>query len=139
VTETLAPFIGTWRLQRTIEDFRDTGTSVFAGEACFEPSPSGLNYVERGRWQSETLSGLTGERRYRWSGDARGKISVFFENGAPFHEFFFQDGSDANGTHFCDPDTYQVFYTFSFPDTWTAVWQVKGPRKDYRSHTTYSR
>lgn len=137
VNETLAPFIGTWRLEREIENYREDSHARFEGAAMLTPEAGGLVYVEEGQWVSDGLLGLSGERRYRWESREDGQISVLFEDGRFFHAFAL--GAAAEAAHFCDPDQYDVAYSFDLPQCWTANWRVRGPRKDYVSQTTYRR
>ena len=66
----------------------------------------------------------------------RDGIAVFFEDGRPFH--WFSDAQSA-ASHDCPPDLYAVSYGFGdWPESWSARWQVSGPRKDYRMESLYS-
>jgi len=41
--------------------------------------------------------------------------------------------------HWCDPDQYDGQYDFSRWPEWRCIWQVRGPRKDYRMTSLYCR
>lgn len=66
-----------------------------------------------------------------------------------FHEIQFDESKlsssliKANGSHFCNPDNYTVNYEFYLKNSelnrWTIEYNVKGPKKDYKMLTCYSR
>jgi hypothetical protein len=126
---TLADFIGTWTLSRSLA--HGDGTQArFEGQARFTPQGDGALYHEAG----DLIMGqgrFHAERSYRWDADLR----VFFDDGRFFHQV-----PDAGGeaAHWCDPDQYDVVYDFSQWPRWQAVWRVRGPRKDYTSTTDYA-
>ena len=127
-------FKGEWRINRQIEDFVASETSSFTGRAEFTPDGDRYAYFERGTLQTAGRL-LLAERRYVWQREDE-EISVLFEDGRPFHRFSLE--GDAEASHFCDPDTYDVNYSFA-ENAWSAVWRVKGPRKDYRMESSYQR
>ncbi|MEO1677103.1 MAG: DUF6314 family protein [Pseudomonadota bacterium] len=133
----IAGLAGVWQLCRAIDDRLGDGPSRFDGEATFTPGEGGLDYVEIGHLVLPDGSTLAGHRAYAWRIVAD-RIHVTFPDGRPFHEF---DPAKAVPTavHLCEPDTYRVSYNFDLPDLWRAVWDVGGPRKDYRMESTYTR
>jgi hypothetical protein len=70
-----------------------------------------------------------------------------------FHELIFsipppeakdsKAGWKATSSHFCTPDTYDVQYEFKFQgvqlNEWVMAYTVKGPQKDYRLRSVYTR
>lgn len=42
-------------------------------------------------------------------------------------------------THHCGDDLYQGRFLFSGRDRWVEIWDVTGPRKNYRSISHYAR
>jgi hypothetical protein len=134
----LDDFAGEWCLSRHIEDALAKGTARLEGFCRFEPQEGGLLCTEGG-----TLSlpgretGFTAERRYLWQIDPIG-IAVFFDDGQFFHRFDPNDPAP-RADHDCAPDAYAVRYDFSNWPLWSAVWRVKGPRKDYLSKSIYRR
>lgn len=120
-------FEGLWSLEKVIEDRRD-GAVRFDGSARIAPDGDDWLYEETGKLTLTTGAVLEGRRAYRWRQCETG-ISIFFEDGRPFHHL---PGAGGSGSHFCDPDQYDVAYFLEhMPDRWEAVWQVRGPRKDY--------
>lgn len=132
----LNDFKGLWHVSRRIEDIKSGGQGRFEGAARFEPDQNGLRYAEEGQLQLDGQPSLTASRVYFWRPVADG-ISVYFEDGRPFHRFSLSVSPEAS--HWCDPDTYKVAYSFSAWPEWTAVWAVTGPRKDYVMASHYRR
>jgi hypothetical protein len=131
----LFAFEGSWRLSRRIEDNRAGLTGRLEGEARFAPGQGGLVLTETGLLRYGEGAPLQAERRYLWRAEADG-IAVFFEDGRPFH--WFSEARSA-ASHDCPPDLYTVSYDFGdWPESWSALWQVSGPRKDYRMESLYS-
>jgi len=65
-------------------------------------------------------------------------VRVTHDDDTPFHSFA-RVGAPEATPHLCGADMYHGTYSFvRFPD-WQVTWTVKGPRKDYRSVTQYTR
>lgn len=131
-------FVGEWRLEREIADRHAIQSGTMVGQAVFLLSaPERLDYAETGILQLAQGPALTAQRRYFWQFGAGG-VQVFFQDGRPFHDFI--PHGHATGTdHPCGEDYYTVRYDFTAWPLWTAVWTVKGPRKDYVSTSVYRR
>lgn len=130
-------FEGDWTLDKVIEEISGA-TGTFTGSARFSRQGNSLLYEEKGMLVppgSETRVEAT--RRYLWR-EENGWIAVSFEDGRPFHSMPI-GVADPETTFLCDPDRYQASYDFSAWPDWTAVWRVKGPRKDYRMTVSYRR
>jgi hypothetical protein len=65
-----------------------------------------------------------------------------------FHRLEFEPHSTgeawtAKATHLCNDDTYDVKYTFFFKGAelrrWGTIYEVRGPRKNYRLESWYER
>lgn len=131
VRRRLAEFEGEWRLDRQIVQ-ADGARAGFSGTARFLPVPEGLRYAEEGELILPGQRPVRATRAYLWTED----LSVFFEDGRFFHRV---PAAGGLAEHWCAPDHYRVRYDFSrFPD-WSATWEVKGPRKDYRMTGRYRR
>ncbi len=134
----LSDFIGTWTLTRRIDDRRTGTAGSFTGRAVFRPEGAELAYREEGVLRLGPGPGFTASRAYRWQAVAGG-IAVLFEDGRFFHALALDDAPRAEAGHDCGADRYAVRYDFrDWPD-WRAVWEVRGPRKDYRMESLYSR
>lgn len=129
----LDAFAGQWRVLRRIDDAA-LGRARFEGVAEFAAHDGGLAYVERGRLTLPTGQVLAAERRYLWRPAGDG-IEVFFADGRFFHRIAPAAGLAAE--HLCGADLYRVRYRFAAWPVWRAVWQVAGPRKDYRMISVY--
>lgn len=130
-------FLGQWRIMREITDFRILESGSLEGEAQFTAQDGGLLYTECGTLRFAGGAPMVAERSYLWS-FADDAVHVAYADGAPFHSFALTGGPEAT-PHLCGADMYRGIYSFvAFPD-WQVTWTVKGPRKDYRSVTRYTR
>ena len=130
-------FLGEWQITREITDFRILEAGTLEGLARFTPADAGLLYHERGTLRFAGGVPLVAERSYLWRFTDT-DVFVAYADGAPFHSFPLEGGPEAT-PHLCGEDMYRGTYSFvGFPD-WQVTWTVKGPRKDYRSVTRYTR
>lgn len=127
-------FTGRWQMIRIIENVPDGVIGEFWGEADFAPDGAGLSCRETGvlRFQGADYHA---ERGSLWRFPAEGRIEVQYDDGRPFHDFVIDE---PEAVHLCGEDRYRVTYEFD-TDAWTSVWDVQGPRKDYRMTTRYTR
>ena len=132
-----ADFAGEWRVEREIADRLAGQPGRFDGVARFAPVPGGLRYEEEGVLRLGEGAGLTARRAYLWHFGAAG-VEVAFHDGRPFHRFAVGE-SGAGTDHLCGADLYRVAYDWSAWPDWRAVWEVTGPRKDYRMESRYRR
>ena len=131
-------FLGEWDLRRTIADQLQGQEGRLTGTARFEPiGNTQLTYSEQGRLRLGAGPEMVASRQYSWSflGDG---VDVTFDDGRPFHRFI-PNGHAAGTDHPCGDDYYTVRYDFTAWPLWEAVWTVKGPRKNYVSHSVYLR
>lgn len=79
---------------------------------------------------------LASRRSYHLTPDADG-VTVFF----PDRRLFVAIGDAPSQTvfHQCGADAYSGRFLFRSPDEWVEAWQVRGPRKNYRSLAVYRR
>ncbi len=130
-------FIGSWRLDRRLEDRLGQMDGDLRGQARFVETATGqLTYAENGTLALARGGTLAAERRYLWAWDGD-SVAVSFDDGAPFHHFR-PEGLVPGSTHLCGADTYNVTYDFRDWPRWTATWDVSGPRKDYTSRSAYA-
>lgn len=136
-TPKLSSFEGGWIVEKDIDDAL-AGKGHFTGTARFTRQNSVLLYEEHGvLTPAGAAQGFDAERRYTWRQE-NGWLGIFFEDGRPFHAIPL-GVADPDATHNCDPDRYHVAYDFTHWPQWTAIWTVKGPRKDYVMSVTYCR
>ncbi|MDP9889684.1 DUF6314 family protein [Pseudarthrobacter enclensis] len=121
---------GRWRVERDLLDRSDGTRGTFSGVVLFTPmDDDGLFLREEGtmRWPSFTGPAT---REYVLGPTARSDaLDVFFPDGRAFHCMSFTTEA-SNDTHWCDPDTYRVTYTYQSHDRFSYSWDVTGPRKD---------
>ncbi len=132
---------GEWRLSREFAP----GLGTMTGVARFRPAGDGvLHYREDGR--VTFAGGHTGDafREYHYVLDPDGTIRVCFVEpdtvGRTLHALRL-DGTAAEAvdTHLCGADTYVGRYAFALPGRFTVDIDVRGPAKDYATHTVYER
>lgn len=136
----MADFAGSWHIQRTIEDrlsdksFSHNGTaSLVAGG--FE---GGMIYREVGELGfGDSEGALEATHLFLWKPHPRG-IEIFLQDGKLFH-LMQMDRLMPDSEHFNTPDMYYIIYDFSQWPSWGVQWRVRGPAKDFRMNTTYSR
>ena len=131
----LSKFIGLYDIERIIDDRIASVPSRFEGRAMLSMSPRGAVYFETG---ALILDGkrFEAERSYLWYEDG-GRIGVCFADGCEFHNFDPVAGGQAT-THLCGADLYQGSYDLSDWPRWSVTWEASGPRKNYRSVTSYT-
>ncbi len=130
----LCDFEGLWSLSRKIFPAGEP-PAEFSGTARFTRQGQSLGYCEEGQLKLAHVPAFRAERRYIWHAEG-GRIYVSYDDGRPFHDF---DPADPAAQHLCDPDLYRVRYDFSVWPEWRSLWQVKGPRKNYRLENIFSR
>jgi hypothetical protein len=130
-----AAFEGEWKITRVIHDRTGGPEGRFAGVGRFTRAPWGLRYAEEGELLLGEAPAMRATREYRWVFGEAG-VEVFFADGRFFHAF----GLDsAEAEHLCGEDLYRVTYDFWRWPHWEAVWDVRGPRKDYAMRSVYAR
>ncbi len=133
----LARLVGWWRVEREIDDRMAGELGRFVGEAVFTRTADGMRYHESGELILPGRTPLRAERRSVWI-DGGAFVEVRFADGRPFHRFDPRK-SGAEAVHHCAPDLYRVRYILDDTETWEAIWDVTGPRKDYAMRTRYRR
>jgi len=123
----LSDFAGPWQIARTITH-ADGLTATLKGTAIFTPEGKGLAYAETGALSIGGAAPFEATQRYTWDSD----LSVYFPDGRYFHQV---PPSGGTAAHWCAPDQYDGTYDFADWPRWQITWRVKGPRKDYTSHT----
>ena len=131
----LIDFMGEWSIDRRIEGLPMSGH--FKGTAFFEGDRSRLRYRETGTLHLRDGGSFEAERRYLWIAEQT-RIEVLFDDLRPFHEIDLTHTSPRS-RHHCPPDTYDVRYQFADWPEWSSVWEVSGPKKDYRMESRYAR
>lgn len=131
IERALSDFAGRWCLDKQITPTQGP-CAVFEGTATWRPVEAGLAYEEYGRLWIGDAAPLEAERRYLWTPT----LDVLFDDGRFFHTV---PRAGGRAHHVCPPDDYVVEYGFADWPTFTAVWHVVGPRKDYVMTARYRR
>lgn len=127
----VADLKGRWDIERFISDTLLNQNHGFSGHAEIDDGV----YREFGEIILETGSRFVSNRQYVWN-FYPDFVEICFEDGRPFHTLRPID-SVCQDNHFCDPDTYQVSYSFKDWPNWSTVWSVTGPRKRYQMTSVY--
>ena len=160
---------GHWKLTRIyLSRLPEYPSGPSAGTVEFIPRKASQSTDERHRSKIEYLYSektilttstglqLQGSQQYIYQYDEpNDKLEVYFAKRDEeatldylFHQVNLEPHSDsspwkAKSSHFCDPDNYEVDYTFFFKganlEKWKIEYEVKGPRKDYHMQTWYTR
>lgn len=124
-------FFGQWSVSRIIFDRLGKGRVIFAGMAVVD----GNGFFEQGETQIGEFRAPS-SRAYQLHFD-RHSVMAKFPDGRDFIRI------DAKASqrfhHDCGDDVYRGRLFFTSRDRWVEVWQVTGPRKNYRSITRYNR
>lgn len=127
----LDDFEGCWDLQRIVTPVQGP-VAQFKGIAEWRRDARGLLCEEKGHMILDGHPPMHAERRYLWAPD----LCVYFDDDRFFHQVPAEGGA---ADHWCDPDQYTGTYDFSAWPGFRVTWDVKGPRKDYRSVSEYRR
>lgn len=121
---------GKWSVERQLLD-RAAGTrGTFSGVVHFVPTDDGgLVFREEGTIRWPTFAGPASRKYLLKPADRVDTLDVCFDDGRPFHRMSFTPEANLD-THWCDPDTYHVDYSYEGPDAFGYTWDVSGPRKD---------
>ncbi len=131
MTDPLNVFMGQWSVSRLILDRRGMGRMSFEGIATIDEA----RFEECGEMQ---FAGQHSQSRRTYPLTfSDGGVIVQFPDG---REFIRLDERPVQHVHHhCGSDSYRGRFFFLSPDAWGEVWQVVGPRKDYKSITRYLR
>lgn len=132
----LDDFVGDWQLSRRIYEHQNNTVFCFEGDATFTWHNDILCYSEKGMVTAPDGKTLLAERQYYWQQGHNGEIEVLFDDKRYFHAF---SAVQTHADHLCGEDYYQVDYAFQQWPSWSSIWEVKGPRKDYRMESNYTK
>lgn len=128
---------GKWEVSRQIDDRRLDQLGRFDGSAGFAVDGDDLIYDEDGELRLGTHKGPAFQT-YRYTFPSKRQAEVCFADGRPFHDLDLSNGAWAC-THLCGEDRYEGAFTALDRDSWRVIWRVRGPRKDLRLDSHYSR
>ena len=130
---------GAWSLARSIEN-----TATMTGIATFTRlGVDALAYREDGTAELASGQSLKAYRTFRFERAPEGFI-VLFDETPPrlFHRIELTRQGDelvAATSHICAPDSYESRYRFLRGGSFVIRHDMRGPRKDYVSVTTFTR
>jgi Family of unknown function (DUF6314) len=149
VAGTLGYLVGEWDVVREIADHGNGVAGSFRGRASFRPQPESaaadadgldgrvLEFAEQGELRFGAHHGPA-TRSLLYYGCSDGSAAVRFADGREFYRLDLRTGA-CHAVHPCHADRYAVTVTWLTADSFTEVWQVTGPAKDYDLTSVYTR
>ena len=146
---TLDYLAGDWDVVREIADHRSGVAGSFRGRASFRLRPESeaadpggqgcrmLELAEQGQLRFGAHYGPAG-RSLLYHGCSDGSADVRFADGREFYHLDLRTGA-CRAVHLCRADRYAVTVTWLTADSFTEVWQVTGPAKNYDLTSVYTR
>jgi hypothetical protein len=145
ITDPLGFLLGSWRVERHIEDYRIGVAGTFKGLATFEPLECGgtlrlgtnVRYLETGELLFGAYRGHC-QRSLEYVQREGTAAQILFANGRPFVDLDLSKGP-SRSTHLCGFDHYEINFFAHSCDVLEEKWRVRGPMKDYEATTTLTR
>jgi hypothetical protein len=136
---TLDFLLGTWSVERWIDDAQSGDVGTFHGTATFvqEDDDSHVRFDESGVVRFGDYSGRA-RRRLFLSQRPGSLIDVSFADGHHFIELDLREGASQDH-HQCANDGYDVTTTVIDHDHIEEQWRVRGPAKNYVALTVMKR
>ncbi len=143
ILDTLGFLLGTWRLNRTIDDRRSAARGSFDGWATLTMAGDGRGHCAAvARYDEEgDLHVGTSVVRARRSLEyvaREAMVMVCFVGGRHFVDLDLGAGA-WNSDHLCGRDRYEIATVVLSPNVVEERWRVRGPAKDYDAVTTLTR
>ncbi|MDQ1731770.1 MAG: hypothetical protein QOK10_1929 [Pseudonocardiales bacterium] len=125
--------LGSWRLDRTIDDRLNSQRGCVHGTLTLTGADDSIDWFESGvmTWSGQPLAA---SRRLRIVRDGAGWLVTFFD-GKAFHPW----SCDAWVHHQCGADLYRGRIAVLDPERIRTVWQVSGPAKEHTITTRLRR
>jgi Family of unknown function (DUF6314) len=137
---TLDFLLGTWNVERWIDDALSGDVGTFLGTARFEAEGDGdprVLFEETGVVRFGDYSGRASRRLFFTEG-LGSRIDVSFADGHHFIELDLREGSSTDH-HQCASDGYDVTTLVIDDDRIEEQWRVRGPAKNYVAVTLMTR
>lgn len=138
IEDTWTFLIGTWALERTIEDHVSATAGWVSGRAALVATgPAGnADYHETGSLQFGPHRG-TATRRLRYIRQA-GSVEISFPDGRPFVTMDLRKGS-CQRVHLCGGDRQEITTTVLSREVVEERWRVRGATTNYDVRTILTR
>ena len=128
--------IGEWIIRRNIEDKLNKRNFILIGKAIFTTEDNIFYYKETGVIKSDNFESKA-HQDYTWIIKPNG-WKINFSNGSHFHDLELEN-TEQEVYHKCGNDIYRGIFSLNLPRSFEVVWEVSGPRKNYKSHTYYNK
>jgi len=143
--DTLSFLLGSWSIERRIDDRRSGVQGSFMGTATLIDTSSERDrgrlsrarYEEVGELCFGSYKGLA-RRMLDYVRNDGGSVSLHFSDGRPFVDVDLRTGV-WQGIHHCREDRYEMMMFARSPGVVEEQWQVRGPDKDYDAYATLTR
>lgn len=141
LTDTMEFLLGTWRLERTIDDEHRGTRGEFTGTATLrrrlsESEGVRADYEELGELRWGAHNGPA-SRRLEFVQRA-GSALLRFTDGRPYVDLDLRGGT-WRAVHDCGEDRYEITTTVQADDVVLECWRVRGPTKRYNALTVLTR
>lgn len=137
IVDTLGFLLGTWQVDRSIEDHRSGTQGSFAGTAAFTCTDGRAHYEESGELHFGAHVGET-RRGLDYARSDATTVALLFTDGRPFVDLDLSTGA-WRSIHLCGDDRYQITTLVRSADLIEERWWVAGPTKDYEAVTILTR
>lgn len=130
--------LGTWSVERSLEDRRTGTCGSFVGSATVvEVTDGRARYAEEGELCLGAHRGLA-RRRLLYARRDAASVMAYFADGRPFVDLDLRTGV-WRSVHDCGADRYEITTVVREAGVMQERWRVRGPDKDYDAATTLTR
>ena len=135
--ETLDLLLGTWRVERTVNDHRRGDQGHFRGTASFTRHGDVPNAHDGDRVRFDEVGDYSvgdyhGEARrsLEYVASTDSSVAITFLDGHHFIDLNLASGASRD-EHLCNLDRYEITTVVKSRDLLEERWRVEGPEKDY--------
>jgi hypothetical protein len=135
--ETLDFLLGTWRVERTVNDHRGGNQGHFRGTATFLRADNAISNRDNDRVRFDEVGDYSvddyhGEARrtLEYVASSESAVAISFVDGQHFIDLNLASG-ESRDEHLCNLDHYEITTMVRDRDHIEERWRVTGPQKDY--------
>ena len=128
--------VGKWDINRSIRDIINKKEFKLSGSGIFTNKNNIFHYKETGLLISDKFESKA-HQEYTWIIKPNGWI-INFSDGNHFHDLELEN-TEQEVYHECGNDIYKGMFLLNLPRNFEVMWEVSGPRKNYKSHTYYNK